>query len=100
MICEERLLNVLRMPHVSEKVSTMIEKDNTIVLRVAKDTNKSEIKSAVHKVFKVKVNNVRTLIVKGKSKRHGRRIGRRSDWKKAYVTLKEGQNLDFIGGVE
>ena len=84
MIREERLLKVLRAPHVSEKASTAMEKSNTIVLKVAKDATKAEIKAAV----------------KGKVKRHGQRIGRRSDWKKAYVTLKEGQNLDFVGGAE
>ena len=59
-----------------------------------------EIKAAVQKLFEVEVEVVNTLVVKGKVKRHGQRIGRRSDWKKAYVTLKEGQNLDFVGGAE
>ncbi|CEC53170.1 50S ribosomal protein L23 [Klebsiella pneumoniae] len=98
MIREERLLKVLRAPHVSEKASTAMEKTNTIVLKVAKDATKAEIKAAVQKLFEVEVVN--TLVVKGKVKRHGQRIGRRSDWKKAYVTLKEGQNLDFVGGAE
>ena len=89
MIREERLLKVLRAPHVSEKASTAMEKSNTIVLKVA-----------VQKLFEVEVEVVNTLVVKGKVKRHGQRIGRRSDWKKAYVTLKEGQNLDFVGGAE
>ena len=89
MIREERLLKVLRAPHVSEKASTAMEKSNTIVL-----------KAAVQKLFEVEVEVVNTLVVKGKVKRHGQRIGRRSDWKKAYVTLKEGQNLDFVGGAE
>ncbi|MGL9733751.1 MAG: 50S ribosomal protein L23 [Symbiopectobacterium sp.] len=100
MIREERLLNVLTAPHVSEKASTSMEKHNTIVLKVAKDATKAEIKAAVQKLFEVQVNEVRTLLVKGKTKRHGQRIGLRSDWKKAYVTLKEGQNLAFIGGAE
>lgn len=100
MIREERLLKVLTAPHVSEKASTAMEKHNTIVLKVAKDATKAEIKAAVQKLFEVEVNEVRTLLVKGKTKRHGQRIGRHSDWKKAYVTLKEGQNLDFIGGAE
>ncbi|SQB37124.1 50S ribosomal protein L2 [Citrobacter koseri] len=98
MIREERLLKVLRAPHVSEKASTAMEKTNTIVLKVAKDATKAEIKAAVQKLFEVEVEVVNTLVVKGKVKRHGQRIGRRSDWKKAYVTLKEGQNLDFVGG--
>nr|7ZQ5_t Chain t, 50S ribosomal protein L23 [Escherichia coli] len=93
MIREERLLKVLRAPHVSEKASTAMEKSNTIVLKVAKDATKAEIKAAVQKLFEVEVEVVNTLVVKGKVKR-------RSDWKKAYVTLKEGQNLDFVGGAE
>lgn len=100
MIREERLLKVLRVPHVSEKVSTAMEKNNTIVLKTARDATKAEIKSAVSKLFEVEVEDVNTLLVKGKFKRHGQRVGRRSDWKKAYVTLKEGQNLDFISGTE
>ena len=102
MIREERLLQVLRAPHVSEKASTAMEKSNTIVLKVAKDATKAEIKAAVQKLFEVEVEveGVNTLLVKGKTKRHGQRSGRRSDWKKAYVTLKEGQNLDFVSGAE
>lgn len=100
MIFEEHLLKVLRTPHVSEKASTVMEKNNTIVLKVAKNTTKASIKIAVQKLFSVEVKGVNTLLVKGKIKRHGQRIGSRSDWKKAYVTLKEGQNLDFLGGAE
>ncbi|CUX97100.1 50S ribosomal protein L23 [Candidatus Hoaglandella endobia] len=100
MIHEERLLIVLRTPHISEKTSTLMEKNNTIAFKVAKDATKAEIKAAVHKMFKIEVNNVWTLVVKGKIKRHGQHIGRRSDWKKAYVNLKKGQQLDFIGGAE
>jgi large subunit ribosomal protein L23 len=77
-----------------------MEKTNTIVLKVAKDATKAEIKAAVQKLFEVEVKDVNTLVVKGKVKRSGQRIGRRNDWKKAYVTLKEGQNLDFVGGAE
>ncbi|CAJ0993562.1 50S ribosomal protein L23 [Pantoea sp. Nvir] len=100
MIREERLLKLLRGPHVSEKASTAIEKNNTIVLKVAKDAIKTEIFAAVEELFEVKVLHVNTLVVKGKVKRHGKHIGRRSDWKKAYVTLKDGQNLDFISGTK
>ncbi|MFV9998095.1 MAG: 50S ribosomal protein L23 [Arsenophonus endosymbiont of Dermacentor nuttalli] len=100
MIREECLLKVLRAPYVSEKASTAMEKSNTIVLKVARGATKAEIKVAVQKLFEVEVKGVNTLLVKGKTKRHGQRIGRRSDWKKAYVTLKEGQHLDFIGGAE
>lgn len=78
MIREERLLKVLRAPHVSEKASTAMEKTNTIVLKVAKDATKAEIKAAVQKLFEVEVEVVNTLVVKGKVKRHGQRIGRRA----------------------
>ncbi|GAA5111611.1 50S ribosomal protein L23 [Orbus sasakiae] len=100
MIREERLLKVLRAPHVSEKASLSMEKANTLVLKVAKDATKKEIKAAVEQLFEVKVNDVNTLVVKGKVKRRGQQIGRRSDWKKAYVTLAEGQNLDLAGVTE
>jgi large subunit ribosomal protein L23 len=90
----------VRAPHVSEKASAAMEKTNTIVLKVAKDATKAEIKAAVQKLFEVEVEVVNTLVVKGKIKRSGQRIGRLNDWKKAYVTLKEGQNLDFVGGAE
>lgn len=100
MINEERLLRVLRAPHVSEKSNLVMEKNNTLVLKVAKDATKKEIKTAVEKLFEVQVDAVNTLIMKGKIKRRGQRIGRRSDWKKAYITLVEGQNLDLTSGAE
>jgi large subunit ribosomal protein L23 len=100
MISEERLLKVLLAPHISEKATLAAENNNTVVFKVAKDANKLEIKKAVEKLFEVEVDGVRTLNVKGKTKRHGARFGRRSDWKKAYVTLKEGQDIDFLGGAE
>ncbi|MFH7566129.1 50S ribosomal protein L23 [Oceanimonas smirnovii] len=94
---EERILKVLKAPHVSEKSTMVAEKTNTIVFKVAKDATKAEVKAAVEKLFEVEVKDVRTLLVKGKTKRTGNRIGQRSDWKKAYVTLKEGQDIDFDG---
>ncbi|GLO62112.1 50S ribosomal protein L23 [Vibrio sp. MACH09] len=100
MITEERLLKVLRAPHISEKATMAAEKANTIVFKVAKDATKKEIKAAVEKLFEVEVKSVNTLVLKGKTKRQGQREGRRSDVKKAYVTLKEGQDLDFVGGAE
>ena len=96
MIAEQRLLKVLRTPHVSEKASLVMKANNAIVIKVSKSASKLEIKAAAEKFFEIEVNKVRTLIVKGKVKRHGRHVGRRSDWKKAYITLKKGQNLDFI----
>ncbi|MFM2485492.1 50S ribosomal protein L23 [Celerinatantimonas yamalensis] len=100
MISEERLLKVLLAPHVSEKSTVSAESDNTIVFKVATTATKAEIKAAVEKMFEVEVTGVHTLNVKGKTKRHGARIGRRSDWKKAYVTLAEGADIDFVGGAE
>ena len=100
MISEERLLKVLLAPHISEKATLAAENNDTVVFKVAKDANKLEIKKAVEKLFEVEVKSVNTLITKGKTKRQGLRQGRRSDVKKAYVTLKEGQDLDFVGGAE
>jgi large subunit ribosomal protein L23 len=99
---EERLLKVLVAPHVSEKSTMAAEANNTVVFKVAKDANKAEIKAAVEKLFEVEVEveGVRTVNVKGKTKRHGMSFGKRSDWKKAYVVLKEGQDIDFVGGAE
>ncbi|STY61978.1 50S ribosomal protein L23 [Mannheimia haemolytica] len=98
MIQQERLLNVLKAPHISEKATNNAEKGNTIVFKVALDANKVEIANAVEELFEVKVDSVRTVVVKGKTKRRGAKVGRRSDWKKAYVTLAEGQSLDFVEG--
>ena len=100
MIREERLLKVLKAPHISEKSTMVAEKLNTIVFKVATDASKAEIKAAVEKLFEVKVEAVRTLNVVGKTKRTGSRMGRRSDWKKAYVTLKDGDNIKVFDEVE
>ena len=95
---QERLLKVLKAPHVSEKATNNAEKSNTIVFKVALDANKVEIANAIEQLFEVKVDSVRTVVVKGKTKRRGAKIGRCSDWKKAYVTLQKGQSLDFVEG--
>lgn len=100
MINEERLLKVVLAPHVSEKSTLAAENNNTVVFKVLKDATKAEIKQAVEKLFEVEVNGVRTVNVKGKTKRHGMTFGKRKDWKKAYVELKEGQDIDFVGGAE
>ncbi|RLV60704.1 50S ribosomal protein L23 [Parashewanella curva] len=100
MIREERLLKVILAPHISEKSTINAEQNNTVVFRVAVDATKAEIKAAVAQLFEVEVKSVRTLVAKGKTKRHGARFGRRSDWKKAYVTLADGADLDFVGGAE
>ncbi|NVJ58736.1 MAG: 50S ribosomal protein L23 [Gammaproteobacteria bacterium] len=93
---QERLANVLLAPHISEK-ATISAEDGQFVFKVAKDANKLEIKKAVEAMFEVEVESVRTLNVKGKTKRVGMMSGRRKNWKKAYVSLKEGQDIDFVG---
>ncbi|GAA4351310.1 50S ribosomal protein L23 [Kangiella taiwanensis] len=95
---QERILKVLLAPHVSEKATILAENDNQFVFKVAKDANKREIKKAVETLFEVEVESVRTLNMKGKRKRFGLQEGRRPNWKKAYVSLKPGQDLDFAGG--
>ena len=95
---QERILKVLLAPHVSEKATILAENYNQFVFKVAKDANKREIKKAVETLFEVEVQNVRTLNMKGKRKRFGLQEGRRPNWKKAYVSLKPGQDLDFVGG--
>ncbi|MBW6475772.1 MAG: 50S ribosomal protein L23 [Chromatiales bacterium] len=97
---QERLYQVLLSPHISEKSSVAADKDNQVVFKVATTATKPEIKAAVEKLFSVQVARVQVSNVKGKSKRLGARMGRRSDWKKAYVTLQEGQEIDFLGSAE
>ncbi|MCK4608640.1 MAG: 50S ribosomal protein L23 [Gammaproteobacteria bacterium] len=93
---EERLLKVLRAPHVSEK-ATIAQEKGQYVFKVASDATKLEIKKAVELMFKVKVTNVQVSNVKSKAKTFGRIPGRRKGWKKAYVTLPEGQAIDLGG---
>ncbi|MCK0538567.1 50S ribosomal protein L23 [Alcanivorax quisquiliarum] len=93
---QERIFKVLLAPHVSEKASIVAEKANQVVFKVARDASKLEIKKAVEKLFDVKVESVQTVNVKGKQKVFGRVQGKRSDWKKAYVSLQAGQDIDFL----
>ena len=97
---DERVFKILTSPHVSEKAAIIGEAANQHVFKVATDAKKDEIKAAVEKLFNVKVAKVRTVSVKGKSKRHGARSGKRSDWKKAYVSLEQGHEIDLsaVGG--
>jgi large subunit ribosomal protein L23 len=97
MSSKERLMQVLVAPHVSEKGARVAEQGNQIVFRVARDATKPEIKAAVELMFEVKVDAVQVVNVAGKAKRFGGRAGRRSDWKKAYVKLAQGQTIDFAG---
>lgn len=94
---QERMYQVLLAPHVSEKATLLADAANQIVFRVLPDANKAEVKKAVEARFKVKVSTVRMANVKGKQKRFGQYMGRRSDWKKAYVTLAPGEDIDFSG---
>ncbi|WP_022652694.1 50S ribosomal protein L23 [Aquaspirillum serpens] len=92
---QERLMQVILAPVISEKSTRVADQDQQVVFKVAKDATKPEIKAAVELLFKVEVEGVQVLNVKGKVKRFGRFTGRRSDWKKAYVSLKPGQEIDF-----
>jgi large subunit ribosomal protein L23 len=97
-VSRERAFEIVRAPVVTEK-STMGSEFNQVTFKVAKDASKPEIKLAVERLFDVKVEAVNTLIVKGKLKRFKGRLGRRSDYKKAVVTLAEGQSIDIVAGV-
>ena len=94
---QERLMNVLLAPHVSEKGARLQQDSNQVVFRVRPDANKDEIRRAVELMFEVKVAEVRVSNVKGKSKRFGQRVGQRSDWKRAYARLAEGQSIELMG---
>jgi len=91
------LYQVILAPHVSEKSTRVAEKNSQIVFRVRRDASKPVIKQAVEKMFNVQVESVTVTNVKGKEKKFGKTPGRRSDWKKAYVRLKPGQDINFAG---
>ena len=93
----ERLMTVLLGPHVSEKSTRLADEHNQVVFRVRRDANKSEVRKAVELLFEVKVDDVQVVNCRGKIKRFGGSIGRRPSWKKAYVTLAEGEDIDFLG---
>lgn len=97
---QERPYQVLLAPLVSEKASVLAEAGNVVTFEVARDATKAQVRSAVEALFSVKVEDVNTVRVKGKSKRFGRSLGRRSDWKKAYVRLAQGQEIDFTSGAK
>jgi len=92
---QERLMKVLTAPRISEKATYVAEKNEQVVFRVASNATKPEIKAAVEMMFKVNVESVQVACVKGKAKRSGRIMGRRNDWKKAYVCLAAGQEISF-----
>ncbi len=95
---QERLISVVLAPVVSEKSTFVADKNEQVVFRVASDATKPEIKAAVELMFKVQVDEVQVANVKGKKKRFGGRLGRRRNWKKAYVCLKPGQEINFAAG--
>jgi large subunit ribosomal protein L23 len=94
-----KLTDVIRRPLITEKTSILREDGRTIVFQVAPGANKVEIKRAIEQLLGAKVDDVRTTIAHGKVKRQGRYAGRRPDWKKAYVTLREGEKMpEFLEG--
>ncbi|PTD95425.1 50S ribosomal protein L23 [Pseudothauera lacus] len=97
-ISQERLLQVLLAPQISEKATFVADKNEQVVFKVASDATKPEVKAAVEALFKVEVKSVQILNVKGKVKRFGKMMGRRKDWKKAFVCLKPGQEINFVAG--
>ncbi len=96
MINNENMIKILHNPHISEKAEMLMKKYNTVVLKVDSSATKVEIKTTISRIFNVQIKKIRTLIVKGKTKRFGKYIGTRIKWKKAYISLSSGKNLDFI----
>lgn len=94
---QERLMTILLGPHLSEKSTRVAEANNQVVFRVRRDSTKQEVRRAVELLFEVKVESVQIVNLRGKVKRFGQTLGRRKDWKKAYVTLAEGNDIDFLG---
>lgn len=92
---QEFLLQLITAPVVTEKTANAADNSNQYVFKVLTSANKAEIKAAVEKLFEVDVESVKTLVVKGKTKRFGRLMGKRSDVKKAYVRIKSGQEIEF-----
>jgi large subunit ribosomal protein L23 len=95
---QDRLLQVILAPQITEKATHIADKHQQIAFKVRTDATKPEIKAAVELVFKVEVEGVTVANVQGKTKRAGRVMGRRKDWKKAYVSLKPGQEINFAAG--
>jgi large subunit ribosomal protein L23 len=94
---DEKLYQVILAPHISEKSTRIADKHHQFIFEVRCDASKPVIKQAVEKMFSVQVASVTVTNVRGKIKRSGKTPGRRQDWKKAYVTLKPGQDIDFAG---
>jgi len=95
---QQRLMQVLLAPQISEKATYVADKNEQVVFRVASDATKPEVKAAVELMFKVTVKSVNIAVVKGKHKKFGRYMGSRKNWKKAYVCLNAGQEINFVDG--
>ena len=95
---QERLMQVLLAPQISEKATYVADKNEQVIFRVAPDATKPEIKAAVELLFKVEVETVQVANVKGKVKRFKGSVGRRRGWKKAFVSLRPGQEINFVEG--
>lgn len=93
------VFEVIKRPIISEKSTAQNELLRTYAFRVSSEANKQQIREAIEKLFKVKVDDVRTMVVHGKYKRSGRFVSKQTNWKKALVTLKEGQKIEFFQGV-
>jgi len=95
----KEIYQIIRRPLITEKSNIQKDESNQLTFEVDRRANKKEIKGAIEKLFKVKVVQVCTANIRGKTKRLGRNIGKRRDWKKAIVTLREGDQIDFFEGV-
>ena len=95
----KNMYEVIKRPVLTEKTTLQKELSNQVTFEVDRRANKIEIKDAVERIFKVKVLDVQSMVVRGKTKRVGRSSGKRSDWKKAIVTLKPGEQVPFLEGV-
>ncbi|MDR1162987.1 MAG: 50S ribosomal protein L23 [Candidatus Accumulibacter sp.] len=95
---QQRLMQVLLAPQISEKATFIADKHGQVIFRVVPSATKPEVKQAVELLFKVDVESVQIANVKGKAKRYGRYMGARKNWKKAYVRVKAGQEINFVDG--
>ena len=94
---KEKIMKTILSPHVSEKGTIIADKYRQFIFKIAPDATKDDVKKAVELLFKVKVEGVRVVNVKGKKKMYKQRVGQRKNWKKAYITLQEGEDIVFAG---
>ncbi|CAL4043449.1 50S ribosomal protein L23 [Buchnera aphidicola (Phyllaphis fagi)] len=99
MISQEKLFKILYTPHISEKSSIFLNKNNTVTFKVSVKSTKLEIKLAMQELFSVDIKGINTVLVKGKIKKKGKYNIYKKHWKKAYITLQKGQKLDCINDV-